>query len=272
MHPWESRTRARRDVSLVRLPVAGLDVVVRTPTGSEDLLLLEAGPPGFGVALAFLRRVVTRLDGEAIEWERIAVTDIDVLLLKLRQRVLGDRVRADLRCPAPGCHSRVDIAFSVEEYIDHHRPRPPARVRAAGEAGWFRLDESDVEFRVPRAGDQVVIALESRPELALRLRCIRPPEIAPSMRRRVEAAMEAMAPSLCSELHGTCPECGALVSCLFDPLQYVLRELRDQAAFVHEDVCALARTAHWSEAEILALPTVRRLRYVELMHHEAATF
>jgi hypothetical protein len=79
--------------------------------------------------------------------------------------------------------------------------------------------------------------------------------------------MEAMAPSLFSELEGTCPVCGAVVTCNFDPLQYTLRELRDQAAFVYEDVCTIAHHTHWSEAEILALPTARRARYAELAQH-----
>ena len=82
--------------------------------------------------------------------------------------------------------------------------------------------------------------------------------------KSVEAAMEALAPSLLSELEGRCPECGASVACDFDPLQYTLRELRDQAAFVYQDVLAIAGHTHWSEAEILALPAVRRARYAEL--------
>ncbi len=258
-------------MAIVRLPVAGVDVLVQLPTGTEDLLLLEAGAPDFGVALAFLSRLVHRVDGESIEWASVAITDVDVLLLRLRQRVVGDVVRADVLCPAPNCHARVDIAFSISGYVDHHRPRTPARLLPAEERGWFRLDGGDVEFRVPRAADQLAIALDPRPEHALRLRCIRPEAISAPARRRVEAAMEAMAPSLCSDLQGTCPECGAAVTCTFDPLQYTLRELRDQAAFVYEDVVAIARYTHWSEAEILALPTARRTRYVELAQLEGAT-
>jgi len=242
---------------------------VQLPTGAEDILLLEAGAPDFGVALALLSRVVCRIDGEPIDWATLAITDVDILLLRLRQRVLGDAVSAEVVCPAPGCGARVDIAFSISGYVDHHRPRTPARLLAAGEQGWFRLEGGDVEFRVPRAADQVAIALEPRPEDALLLRCIRPTAISPAARRRVEAAMEAMAPSLLSELQGTCPECGAAVTCRFDPLQYTLRELRDQGAFVYEDVCTIARHTHWSEAEILALPTVRRARYAELAQERA---
>ena len=76
--------------------------------------------------------------------------------------------------------------------------------------------------------------------------------------------MEAMAPSLCSELEGVCPECGAVVAASFDPLQYALLRAARPRGFVYEDVCAIAHHCHWSEAEILALPAARRSRYAEL--------
>lgn len=254
----------------VRLPVAGVDVLVQLTTGAEDLLLLEAGAPDFGVALAVLSRVVHRVDGVPIDWLTLAVTDVDVLLLRLRQRMFGDIVTAEVRCVAPGCGARVDITFSINAYVDHHRPRMPARLVAGSEPGWFRIQGGDVEFRVPQASDQVAIALEPRPEQALLLRCTGRAAIPATARRRVEAAMEALAPSLFSELRGTCPECGAAVTCDFDPLQYTLLELRDQAAFVYEDVYTIAEHTHWSETEILALPTVRRGRYAELARQQRA--
>lgn len=243
-------------------------MLVELPTGEEDLLLLEGGTPDFALALAFLRRLVHPREGAPIDWDALAITDIDVLLLRLRQRVVGDIVRAEVSCPSPACGARADIAFSIDSYIDHHRPRTPNRLLNAEERGWFRLDGDTIEFRVPLAGDQLAIASDPRPEQALVSRCIRPPTLAARGRRRVEAAMEAIAPSLCSELQGTCPECGAAVTCLFDPLQYTLLELRDQAAFVYRDVCAIAGNTHWSEAEILALPTVRRVRYADLSSQE----
>jgi hypothetical protein len=85
----------------------------------------------------------------------------------------------------------------------------------------------------------------------------------------VETAMETMAPSLCTDLAGTCPECGAGVEAIFDPLHFTLRELRDQASFVYEDVCSIAHHYHWSEADILALPSARRTRYAELASDRA---
>ena len=253
----------------VRLPVAGVDVLVQAPSGAEDVLLLEAGAPDFAVALALLSRVVRRVDGEPIDWSTVSITDVDVLLLRLRQRVIGDSITAELSCPAPSCSARVDIGFSIGGYLDHHRPRTPPRLVPAEEHGWFRLDDTDTEFRVPRASDQIAIALDPHPERALLLRCIRAAAVAAPARRRIEAAMEAMAPCLYSELEGSCSECGAKVTCRFDPLQYTLRELRDQAAFVYEDVCAIARCTHWAEVDILALPALRRARYAELAQQES---
>ena len=47
----------------------------------------------------------------------------------------------------------------------------------------------------------------------------------------------------------------------FDVLPFVLRELRDHADSVFEDVHLLAMYYKWPEEDILALPRSRRLRY-----------
>jgi hypothetical protein len=187
-----------------------------------------------------------------------------VLLLRLRQRIVGDVVSAEALCPAPGCHAHVDITFSIGAYLEHHLPATPPGVLPAGDEGWYRLPDDAVEFRLPRAADQLAIAREPVPEEALLRICVRPAGISENARRRVEEAMEAMAPSLYSDVEGTCPECGATVDASFDPVQYTLRELRDQAASIYEEVCSIAHHCHWSEAEILELPAARRARYAEL--------
>jgi len=252
-----------------RLPVSGLEVVLQLPTGAEDVLLVEAGAPSMAVALALLDRVVHRLDGGAIEWAALSPTDVDVLLLVLRRRVIGDVIIADVRCAAPRCHARVDISFSITGFLDHHRPSRPDNVVAAADDGWLRIGDGEVEFRLPRAVDQLAVALDPEPELALVRRCIRPEPASDAIRDDVEAAMEALAPSMFSELEGACPECGATVRATFDPLQYTLRELRDGAAYVYHEVLAIARHTHWAEADILALPTARRARYAELVQEPA---
>lgn len=256
------------------LPVSGIGVSLRPPTGLEDLLLIECRDDD-AAALALAERLALAEDGSAIGWAGLAATDLDALVLRLRQALLGDRIRSDLHCRGEGCGSRVDISFGIEAYLAHHRPKHPAvqgrtwRVLACtDEPGWFRLaprgSEPAARFRLPTVADQMEGARQSDPETALAQRCIRADRIAAPLRRRVEAAMQAMAPPLSAELQGRCPDCGAVVAARFDPRRYCLRELRDRARFVFEDVDVLARRYHWPEHSILAMPNGRRASYVEL--------
>ena len=77
--------------------------------------------------------------------------------------------------------------------------------------------------------------------------------------------MDAMAPSLSDALKGSCPECGAALEMYFDVQQFVLRELRDQATFLYEDVHLVASQYHWPESSILDLPSRRRAQYAEII-------
>jgi hypothetical protein len=267
------------EVSRFRLPVSGCLVALRRPSGLEDLLIVEAARTKIGdacLALSLAQRLGRAIEGNAIDWSDLSITDLDVLILRLRQHLIGDRVRADVTCPASGCGRRIDLDFSIEELLSHHSPRPGKRSTPglAEEAGWFCLlsagkQTSDprlgrIRFRLPSAGDQ--LAVIGRPDAAAELarRCIVPEDIPAKLRRRAEAAMEELAPSLSCDLEGKCPECGARVTLYFDGRWFCLRELRDRAAFIYQDVDVLARRYHWSEAEILRLPHVRRTIYAEL--------
>jgi hypothetical protein len=251
-------------VLAVRLPVAGRDVVLRSLVGSDDILLSEAAAPDLALALALLGELGTEADGAPLEPAQLPIGDVDVLLLRLRQRLVGDGVSADELCAAPGCRARVDIGFAIGAYLAHHSPESAPDVGPADGAGWSVLAGEEIAFRLPLAADQLAIARAADPEQELLRRCVRPAALAAATRARVEAAMEALAPSLSAELTGTCPACGTTVVSNFDPVSFTLRELRDRAAFVYDDVWAIAHHTHWSETDILALPSARRARYAEL--------
>ena len=252
-----------------RLPVSGFIAFVRPPTGEEDLLLAESPAGDMTTALALAGRLASSADGASWSCEDLCVTDMDALVLHVRQVVFGDRVLADLRCPAPSCGQRFDLEFNIGTYLAHEPSREdPEVIGDEEEPGWFRLQGGEASFRLPSAADLVAVARSPDPYRELCRLCILPAEVAGPVRERVEAAMEALAPSLARELQGECPECGALVSVFFDPMIYCLRELRDRATFIYEDVDLLARRYHWSEPHILAMPQSRRVRYVELAGNE----
>jgi hypothetical protein len=260
------------------LPVCGRTVGLRPVSGVEDLLLREAdrSPAGeAALALALAKRLATALDGQSLDWEHAAVTDLDTLILRLRQVAIGSRIRSGIQCPSPECACRIDIRFRIESYIQHHAPRPRPRVRGwtaepDTEAGWFMLippranEDPALRFRLPTAGDQLLVAgREDAAETLARL-CLRPADAPARLVRHAETLMEAMAPSLTDEIQGVCPDCSRRFTIEFDARWFCLSELCNRASYIYQDIDLLARRYHWTERDILALSHSRRAAYAEL--------
>ena len=249
----------------IRLPVSGLDVRLREPAGIEDMLLLDATVFDTHLAVALLSSIAVSTDGSRVEWNQLSLTDLDTALLLTRRLLLGERIRADAICPSDGCGAAIEVSFYIRDYLAHHTPHQPRGVKPDKESGWFKFKNSEISFRLPVVADQMVIARNPHPKQALIQRCIRPTDLKARQVKRVENALEAIAPSLAGTLQGKCVECGAEVEIFFDPQQFTLRELRNQAAFIYEDIHLLAFYYQWSEAEILALPRHRRMQYAEMI-------
>jgi hypothetical protein len=250
------------------LPVSGTVVSLRQPTGAEDVLLAEHDPED--PALVLLLAEQLGFADPAAYWAELPVPDIDALVVRLRQAMIGDRVVADLTC---ACGQRVDVSFSLETYLAYHQPNTPA-AKARGwaaapvtdEPGWYELRTGTAEpirFRLPTLADQIAAGVVADPAAALAARCIRPPLPPRAMRARVEAAMAALAPPLAGPIQGRCPDCAATIEARFVARTYCLTELRDRARFVYDDVDTLAERYHWTEQAILTLPHARRAGYAE---------
>ncbi len=250
----------------MRLPVSGMVVILQEPTGAEDILLLEA--PALHLTLELSARLASPINGLTVEWASLCVADLEALLLLLRKMILGDLIRTDIVCPAKSCGKRIDVSFHIGAYLFHHRPRSARGVEATEEACWFHLRNTSVSFRLPTGADQVAVATTHKPKRELIQRCIRPATISARLLRRVEIAMDSLAPSLSHVLQGQCHECGTTVDMYFDVQQFVLSELRNRAAFIYEDVHLLAMHYHWSQAEILSLPHSRRAHFTEMVQQE----
>ena len=296
-----STTEMKTELRGTILPVSGQRVVLCAASGTEDLLLLEGRESDLALALALVNRLVRAADTEAPEgkpadWSHLTASDLDVLMLRLRQGMLGARVQADVPCSGAGCGCRIDISFEIDAYIAHHFPRDAGakNLRAipiAEQPGWFHpvfakvgkktsvahaashrhramAPTEKICFRLPTIADLLTLTHGPDPSRDLAQRCIRPSDISGRERRHVEAAMEAMAPSLSHDLQGVCPDCGVKVTVYFDARRYCLRELKDRSAFVYQDIDVLARRYHWAEADILAMPRNRRMNYAEFARQE----
>jgi hypothetical protein len=242
-----------------RTPIAAVPYRWREPTGHDDLLLVERGP-GLATAVELVERRATGEDDGPLGAAALPVGDVDALVLDLRRAALGDRLIAEGRCPA--CDTAVDVDFSVDAYLAHHRPSRARNAAPDAETGWFRLTGRDVAFRVPTAADVLEAAEAPEPARALAELCIRGARSARDV-RAAERAMAALAPTMRDDVEGPCPECGSTVLLDVDARELCLAELRFLAGAVQEDVHLLASSYHWSEREILDLPSARRASYAE---------
>jgi len=248
---------------MIRLPVSGIDVEIRTPTGAEELFLLDSDGTDMTTALGLLERLARPTAGGHPTWERFTITDVETLLLELRRKVLGDRIRTDVHCPAEGCGAHVDVEFSIAEFLEGHRPAQAKHVTPDAVHGWFRLNGGELRFRLPSAVDQVAALRWPDPEGELVERTMAPQPVPVRQRRRIEAVMEAMAPTCSGALAGSCPQCGREFEMEFAVPNFVLTELRNHASFLYDEIHLLARNYHWTEEAILTLPSHRRMQYVE---------
>ncbi len=252
------------------LPVSGTALAVREPTGEDEIYLVETALPPLPAFLGLAERVASTVTGDPIDWPGLPAADLDAAALEIRRTWIGDLIRADALCLGPDCGERIDVSFSIASYVRHHRPRQPRGVARAPGEGWFSLAGAAVRFRLPTVADLVAAASQGNPAAMLSGRCIDAPEISLPLARRLDRALAALAPSLEDVLGGACPACGHEVTVRFDPLTYVLAELRSAFSGIHLETHALASAYGWPEQAILALPRSRRQRYASIIAEERA--
>lgn len=242
------------------LPVSGRHLRIREPRGDDELLVLESAGSAAQTMLALATRLATAEDGSALDWPALPAVDLGAAALLVREAWLGGTIRTEALCPSAECAEPIDVSFGIAAYLDYHRPRS---FRGAVEdgSGWFALTGADVRFRIPLIADLVGGTVAD---------CVCPAGLSPAAARRVDRALEAVAPRLDGDLTGACPACGRSVELRFEPISYVIEELRDASSGLFAQVHELARAYHWSEAAILALDRTRRRGYVSLIREEYA--
>ena len=245
----------------MKLPVSGLEPRLRTPGGRDDLILCETEGAPVTRSLALLGALSDDRD-----WAALTVTDFEVLLLCLRALVLGER--CDLSFSCPNCRARVEVSFTITDFLQDVVSTVPSWVRSIPDRpGWYSCGRA--AFRLPTAGDQAAVA--GRPDAADRMaeRCIEADHLAKRTRGRIEQAMAAMAPEVSRPLAGACPECGTRVEAPLYVTRLVINELSREAVAVYDEIDLIARAYHWREAEILELPRQRRRAYAERIRRAA---
>lgn len=216
------------------------NVFLRELTGADEEALFSLQLSGSARVTQFLARVIEKVEGwdgpitEAIVAD-MHMGDRDYLLLRLRQRTLGDDVHQVMRCP--GCSARVDVDFKISEL--------PVRRLPDRNTPWRLVldDDTALTLRLPTGADQQVVenlALTNPAEANTRLfaRLILSVNNGPApteaevrswpLKRRsaLSAWLTDHAPGPDLFLDLVCPECRGDLSYTFDLNAFFLPSIR----------------------------------------------
>lgn len=186
----------------------------------------------------------------------------DWLLIELRSRSLGSRIKGEVLCPH--CGSAGEIEFTANDlpiqppadnqpFVIHLPSGKVARLRrlVAGDHEQFAATPGlDGSAQMALALNRALVSLQGDPD-----------SLEDEDRRALEQALASSVPEeLKIELD--CPSCGQKLAARFGACAFFLAELREHSRTLIDDVHTLARTYHWSEADVLRLPLRRRLAYL----------
>jgi len=193
----------------------------------------------------------------------------DARVLTLFQEIFGSQIEGLAECP----HCQAPVEFSA--------PASSLRLDAPDRGDLLKVENAGftVSFRLPNSADLAAIAIESDPGTArakLFQRCVldafdedgRPAPAGELPAELIGLAAEKMGaadPQSDIVFVLRCPSCDASWEAPFDIVSFFLSHLHAWAKRLLLEVHEIASSYGWREAEILALSTVRRRAYLDLL-------
>jgi hypothetical protein len=184
-----------------------------------------------------------------------------LLIAAVRDRALagiytqnyGDLILSTPVCAQ--CDERYDLSFSLPDLLKAYAmTAPPADGVYQTAAG--------LRFRLPTGADE--LAVMGWPPEAARQELLKRCALSENT-EGLEAAMEAAAPLLNTELQAACPECGTVQIAGFDMGTYLLRRLLSDKERLPNEIHTLAIAYGWGHQDILSLTRAERRRYIALI-------
>lgn len=240
------------------------------PFSSEEILRAwELGSDQHPIdrALSILSLAMPEEDMDKLA--RLTIGQRDSLLLTQRVTTFGQSMSVFAQCPK--CGARLDISMSGDDLS-----------RAGSREDKFNGSLSsgglEVKFRLPDSLDLAAALKSSDISSAKSIlieRCItnasmdgvlvEPGQIPEDMVSQIIDQIAQGDPQADVLLDVQCPECGETWQIIFDILFFFWREISAEAKRILIDVHTLARAYGWSERDILAMSTLRRQSYLEMV-------
>jgi hypothetical protein len=246
---------------------------MRALTGQDIVRIWETGLELHPLdrALLILRSAFPGTSGHTLA--RLSVGQRDSCLLAVREQTFGSRLASLTSCPT--CQERLEFMLDIAAM----QVTPDISLRE--EVRSLTIEGGELHFRLPNSHDLAAIVSCQNVMMACRLlwqRCVlqvvqdgsvreaqaieRLPE---TWMAALAVAMDAADPLAEIRVDLDCPACGHCWQLLFDIVSFFWTEIAAQAKRVLREVHTLAHFYSWREADILAMSTVRRQFYLEMV-------
>ncbi|PTR34024.1 hypothetical protein C8J98_102212 [Luteibacter sp. OK325] len=242
---------------------------MHTPSASELLQTWERGAESSAAARGLRLLDTSCEDLDMASLLALPLGRRDALLLDLRKRLFGRWMHGVACCPACGATAEVDLDVDSLRQEDQAGAGTPdaddISIRVLHVSG----HDEPIRFRLPDSRDLLAMQASEDAAGARRLllqRCVPDTGGAPltdDMQFALARAMADADPQTDLALAFTCPDCRNQWEPMFDMARFLWQELHAWALRLLRDVDTLARSYHWSEADILAMSPRRRQAYLE---------
>jgi hypothetical protein len=221
-------------------------------------------PPATGSAHERVVGLLVALNGPAAA--RVTLGTHHRQLLALHRDLVGTALEAVVTCRH--CATDSEFPVPVEAVLDLPAPLPENIVTVEVDAvrETFRLPTvEDLDATHGLAYDDAVRRLAECTHVGGGAPLLGSGDLA-----RLAAAWDEADPAGDVTVDVDCVGCGAPLAVSVDPVEFVTRDLDRFLDRVLREVHALATAYGWTEETILALPTSRRRRYLELVNPRAS--
>lgn len=201
---------------------------------------------------------------------KLSIGQRDALLLLLRQQTLGEAMESCATCPSCGESLEFTLRATELRLVEPSLAPPVA----------YDLTIADYALTVTLPNSRDLAAVVGCADLAtaqaaLAQRCIQQvscggvaiaPGVLPDLvLQQISQEMAERDPQAELLLDLTCPVCQSDWQVLFDIVSFFWTELSVQAKRLLREVHALAQSYGWREADILAMSSMRRQFYLDLV-------